>query len=488
MGMSAMPGTPPFVPPQQAQQPQMGFGGAIQGLSPLLLTMGQNLMQRPSQRDPQAMQRGLAMMMREAERKEQRAERDQEKAAEEQRREAYRQAVEQASASGLVPQGASPLLQALGAEAGGSTLLGRMMPEPTQFDRMTTGMSPQAIERARLVNLGLAPRAVARRPRAPTQWEQMTRGMAPEEIAEARRIALGLSPKAGSGPQPTELERILSTLPPADAERARRIAAGLDPRATADNPSARQEQLDMLIQSGVDEATARGIVAGRFKMGRDEYGRSAVQDMAQAGGLPASVPASPQQAAEGGAAPQPPGFSAADAFGASSIAGRAANVPADVFGLDLPAPQSEAAASGVRAFNEGVKRTIVDAYSGRPSNYLMQNIERLLPDPDSVSIGDQRAKDRYQALDRELAAEESMLARRLEAPLQGNSRVEADLQLQGVQNARSRLQGVIQSFEQAPAATSGSGSYPGWMVNTDPATWTDDQWEKAEEAGFLNGG
>lgn len=287
-----------------------------------------------------------------------------------------------------------------------------------------------------------------------------------EQVLKVMGAVLGMEDGAR-----TEFERLLQSVPEAQRGQAVMQRLGLEPdantRLRADrerSTSAEQQRFEMLVRGGVDSETAAGIVGGRFKVGEDEYGRSRRIDLA-------ADQASTPTPGEGVPTEAPPlDFDPGGAFGASSQVGRGLNVVTDFFGMGLAAPQSQQAANGIMAFNERLKRQIVDAYNGRPSNYLLQSIEALLPDPRSILIGDAGALEKYRALDRELAAEESSAARRLQAPLQGNARVEADLQVQGLQGARARLRQVIDGFG---AQGGGGAELPSDLRERG---WSDDEW------------
>lgn len=169
------------------------------------------------------------------------------------------------------------------------------------------------------------------------------------------------------------------------------VLPGVQP--TPDRPSAMQEKIQALVDSGMDPQQARGVAAGRFDMGQDAYGRTVVVDKSSGnpigepvGGLPFSM--APQE-------PIPPteGADYAGAIGGSGVVSNMANTITDMLGLGRIAPESGRAHNALRNLQVRTQTTLQDAVPGRPSNYLLEKLENLTVEPASFWTGEDGAID-----------------------------------------------------------------------------------------------
>ena len=89
-----------------------------------------------------------------------------------------------------------------------------------------------------------------------------------------------------------------------------------------------------------------------------------------------------------------PSVDASAATGGSGVFLGAANTVADAFGLNMPAPAVEKATQALNNIRVATITLLQEAVPGRPSNYLMKQLEQLAVKPGSLFQSDQRALER----------------------------------------------------------------------------------------------
>ena len=119
----------------------------------------------------------------------------------------------------------------------------------------------------------------------------------------------------------------------------------------------------------------------------------------------------PMPAAPGGATAIPADVQGPAATGGSGFFGGIANTVADAFGAKMPYPNVERAAQALRNLRVQTITLMQDAVPGRPSNYLMQQIEQLAVTPGSLMQADQRAEERLSRTRDMLATEVARMER-----------------------------------------------------------------------------
>jgi len=179
-------------------------------------------------------------------------------------------------------------------------------------------------------------------------------------------------------------------------------------------------------------------------------------------GLSDTSVTSPAPQASGESVPAgaiPEGVNAPAATGGSGFFGNIANTVADMVGAGMPYPKVE---QGSQALTNLRIRTVTmaqDAIPGRPSNYLMQQLDKLAVQPNSLLMADQRAKVRFEQT-RDMLKQE---AARMERDILQRPRGYTAAVLAKTRNSHSQLKQlvgeydtVIQSFEGKGPAVSGS--------------------------------
>jgi hypothetical protein len=160
-------------------------------------------------------------------------------------------------------------------------------------------------------------------------------------------------------------------------------------------------RVDALVQSGVPRDTALGIAAGRFDLNRHPI-NGTVQVVDKSNGRivfdGSAVNAQGQQSS--GAAPglrssMPQDVPYSSATGVAGTAQGIANTIVDAFGAGEPFPQNERAAQAMTNLRVRTQTALQDAIPGRPSNYLMQQLEKLSVSPNSPFMGPARARERF---------------------------------------------------------------------------------------------
>lgn len=140
-------------------------------------------------------------------------------------------------------------------------------------------------------------------------------------------------------------------------------------------------------------------------------------------------------------------------FGVGGAARRAANTAADVLGADVPFPDVQATQSDFAVLRESLLNDIAAGYGRQPPSWLLQEIRDLTPAAGSPLEGASGAQSKLTALRRhfsgELTAAEQALTRRM-SPTQQQ---EAEARLAGLQQALTRVDSALSSFDQrAPQA------------------------------------
>ena len=90
----------------------------------------------------------------------------------------------------------------------------------------------------------------------------------------------------------------------------------------------------------------------------------------------------------------PPSVRGSAATGGSGFFGNIANTAADMLGAQMPRPDIEQASQALKNLRIQTITMAQDAIPGRPSNYLMQQLDKLAVEPNSLLMADQRAATR----------------------------------------------------------------------------------------------
>lgn len=158
-------------------------------------------------------------------------------------------------------------------------------------------------------------------------------------------------------------------------------------------------------------------------------------------------------AAQVGATAIPPGVQGAAATGGSGFFGGIANTAADMIGMRMPLPEVEQASQALKNLKIQTITMAQDAVPGRPSNYLMQQLEKLAVEPGSLFMADQRAHVRLQQTRDMLQQEVSRMQREiLERPQQFTTAV-----LAKTRNSFGQLRQLIGEYDRVITSFGASG-------------------------------
>lgn len=272
------------------------------------------------------------------------------------------------------------------------------------------------------------------------------------------------------------------------------------PAPSSGGSSATEEKIARLEETGLTREQAIGVADGRFVPSRDPVsGMVTVIDKAtgepvganrnpgrRANGLPGIAPVTttelrsdlPLQSSQstnpsqtGARLPQssmPEGVDFSTATGARGFAVQLGNTIADAVGAGLIDQNNERA---TQAMNNLATRTMValsGAVAGRPSNYLLEQFERLSARPNSVFMGEGRTFERLsQTRDMIQAAIQENLAITQSSNVSPSIRGQAGENIQRLGLLLQDYNVVIDGFGQSRDQTSNSGQTSGgvtWRV------------------------
>jgi len=115
--------------------------------------------------------------------------------------------------------------------------------------------------------------------------------------------------------------------------------------------------------------------------------------------------------APGGPAAIPVDVKGPSATGGSGFFGGISNTVSDMLALPMPYPDVERATQALKNLRVQTITLMQDAVPGRPSNYLMQQIEQLAVKPGNLLQGDQRSQERLQRTRDMIATEVARMER-----------------------------------------------------------------------------
>lgn len=147
-----------------------------------------------------------------------------------------------------------------------------------------------------------------------------------------------------------------------------------------------------------------------------------------------------------------------EAFGIADIVERQFTSGLGLIGIG-PAGGYEAniAKQAADDLNQNIKIVLTEGYKGKPSNFLLQSIEELLP---RGIMGDPNAAAKYKVLNQQFVSREKALTEEIKLA-KPNSKTQIDLvqQRANVVQVRKRIQNVLKSFEGKSPTKSQPGSF-----------------------------
>ena len=369
-----------------AQELQQGLGV----MSPLLMAMSQNLLTPVAQRSPQNMQAGMMMMQQHAQRKAQ--------------ADAYKQLLGQGSGGAPlspVAEGA-PLNPSPSGQPGGLNI-------PPQLAAILGQMPPEQ-------GMGILAQHMMR-----PEQDGATAGMREYEMARQQGFQGSFLDFQGALAEARRREQQQDPY-----ERYRVVGGGLVDLGAEGGPqqvlepqqrdSATEQRIARLMSTGMPLETAIGIADGRLVTSRDPIsGQVQVVDKAT-GRAVGQLPEGAAVAQDTRAPSIPTDVDFSLGTGVGGLVAGVANTYADLFNQRLPAPEAERAIQALTNLQVRTQTMLQDAVPGRPSNYLMERLGALTVGPSDLTMGPQRARERFTQT-RDMIAEairtnESVLANR----------------------------------------------------------------------------
>ncbi|MEM9392796.1 MAG: hypothetical protein AAGA38_03000 [Pseudomonadota bacterium] len=227
------------------------------------------------------------------------------------------------------------------------------------------------------------------------------------------------------------------------------------------NTSAAELKIARLEEVGIPRETAILIADGVLKTSRDPVSGQAQmvdartgqpwqgQQMAEAQ-LSDTVADGQRQNLSFGATV--PDVSYSGAFGGEGVATNLMNAGADALGIDLPFPENQEASTALRNLGLRTKTFMQQAFPGRASVQLMQELEKITAQPNQLFTGEQRGRDTLEQTASMIEALIIQQDRVLKRPRNYSPRQKADAQAN-----KDALEGLLADYQ----AVIGNMSAPG---------------------------
>lgn len=163
-------------------------------------------------------------------------------------------------------------------------------------------------------------------------------------------------------------------------------------------------------------------------------------------GVQAVPPTAPAQAAPadtGGGLQFP---NADSAFGLGGSARRLANTAADVAGVGVPFPGQQETQANFNVLRETLRTNIASSYGSRPSNFVLQQIDELLPRAGVPTQGSQGARTSLEALERVMRSERAAVSQALNRPMSPQNRQEVEAQIHSLDTSLAQIGTALGAF------------------------------------------
>ncbi|MEE9158903.1 MAG: hypothetical protein V3U60_11015 [Gammaproteobacteria bacterium] len=242
----------------------------------------------------------------------------------------------------------------------------------------------------------------------------------------------------------------------------------------SDNPSTKQEQFGFLQQAGFTDEQAALVTGGGVAIGFDPLTRS-FGLFNKATGEPIGG-ATEQPAADGETLSMfPGGIVTPEALGTFGVLKNVTNVLRDTIGLGLGFPEAQEATNALESLNLYTITTMQTDVPGRPSQFLLERIEKLTVKPNNFFQGEERAKSKLtqtkRLIDGEIARiENEVLTQQLDPKV----RSETNINLTQTKRLSEAYGDLIAGFDKPTDAPAGVSA-------ADAAIWN----ELSDEAKAL---
>lgn len=234
-------------------------------------------------------------------------------------------------------------------------------------------------------------------------------------------------------PDFVRLQDYLATLPQSDPRRP--AIESYIKRHTERAPAAPAPVTSVIVK---DPASPTGWSHADARTGRITVKGAPRPRTSEGGADGVSVPAAP--AGESAIAP---GTNIPSATGGSGFFGGIANTVADMVGSKLPYPDIEQATQALKNLQVQTVTLLQDAVPGRPSNYLLKQLEDLAVKPGSLLMADQRAKERLSSTKGMLQAE----VKRIENEVLARPQQFTAAQLGKARNSHGQLRQLLAEYD-----------------------------------------
>lgn len=219
--------------------------------------------------------------------------------------------------------------------------------------------------------------------------------------------------------------------------QARKDIAGMK------KPSAFEEKVDALTKTGVDRDRAIGIVSGRFATSVNPAdGSRTVIDKATGRQVGRPVTQNIPRVK----APEAPKIDVEPGVGGEGLLKDTINTITDLFGAGMFFPEAAKATSALKRLQVVTQTTLQDAVPGRPSNYLMQRLDKMTVSPANLLQGEQRAQINLKETRDLIATSVNTIDQYLDQSLKATTRQKWDLKRRQLKQLQSQYDEIITGF------------------------------------------
>jgi hypothetical protein len=245
--------------------------------------------------------------------------------------------------------------------------------------------------------------------------------------------------------------------------------------------SAKEEQIDRLMETGLERDVAINIVDGRFTISRDPVnGTAQVVDKAT-GQVVQAVPSqrpggnqpstdqtqeAPQAQEDLNFGPDVPDANFPGAFGAQGFGANVANTFADTLGMNMPAPEINEAQTAVRNLGTQTVTLLQESFPGRASNMLMERLQELTARPGRIVEGSGAALDTMRQTREMLDGLREIEERKIENPRAYTPQMRAQAQnnIDQIESLMGQYDGILRQMEPQGGGENTTSSGVNWSI------------------------
>ena len=316
-------------------------------------------------------------------------------------------------------------------------------PDPARLARLYEAFGNPNLSPEQRQAIGLRIQAEERRTQPMTPLEQIELQRAQLEL---QRMQQPQAPEMPAAVRELEWRASQAGLQPGTPEYQQFILTGGQGGATNQT----ERDISLLGEIGIPRDEAIRITQLNQVARDPDTGEVIIVDRAtgqRVGGPPARDMMQPTPAAAAASTAEGLQFPNADsAFGIGGAARRAVNTAADVAGMPVPFPGQQETQSNFNVLREMLRTNIASGYGSRPSNYVLQQIDALLPSAGSPVQGAQGAQSSLEALQRVMRTEREAVAQSLGRRLSPQARQEIEAQLHSLDTSIAQIGTALGAF------------------------------------------